>query len=293
MLVAVIFMLTILIISMSVAAPKVAREIQRDRERENMQRGKQYARAIQLYYKKFHAYPPNMDALVKTSEIRFLRRKYVDLTTGKAEWKPIRYGQAKTQTLGFFGKPIPGAGSAGGTMMAGIGPSGGNGLSGGSSFGSSGSSFGSSSSSGSSSIFGTSSVGTGVAAPTSTGSGSTDSSGGTSSADTNSGSTTGTGLSGETSGQTFGGAGIIGVSPMSPKQSILVWRKKNHYNEWEFIYDPLSEMRTVSGNIGGIGQPASSTTTPVGGSSSSGSSFGGSSFGGSGSGSTTVQPPQF
>jgi len=43
----------------------VAESIQRDREVETMQRGKQYIRAIQLYYKKFHAYPPNMDALIK------------------------------------------------------------------------------------------------------------------------------------------------------------------------------------------------------------------------------------
>ena len=40
------------------------------------------------------------------------------------------------------------------------------------------------------------------------------------------------------SGQTFGGAGIIGFSPQSPKQSILIYKKKNHYNEWEFLYSP-------------------------------------------------------
>jgi hypothetical protein len=43
-----------------------------------------------------------------------------------------------------------------------------------------------------------------------------------------------------------------------------VYKKKNHYNEWEFVYDPLSEMRNISGNTGGIGQPASSTTSPIG-----------------------------
>ncbi len=53
-----------------------------------------------------------------------------------------------------------------------------------------------------------------------------------------------------------------------PKQSILVYKKKNHYNEWEFTYDPLSDMQTMSGgNTGTVGQPASSTTSPVGGSS--------------------------
>ena len=42
------------------------------------------------------------------------------------------------------------------------------------------------------------------------------------------------------SNQTFGGGGIIGFSPASPKQSILIYKKKNHYNEWEFLYSPLA-----------------------------------------------------
>jgi len=96
MLVVVIFMLAMLILSLSIAIPRVRESIQRDREEETMRRGKQYIRAVQLYYKKFNAYPPNVDALVKTNNIRFLRKKYVDPTTGKDEWKPILFGQNKT-----------------------------------------------------------------------------------------------------------------------------------------------------------------------------------------------------
>jgi type II secretory pathway pseudopilin PulG len=235
----VIFLLAVLTIAMSVAVPRIAKEIQLDRERETMARGKQYTRAVQLYYRKFHAFPPNPDALVKTNEIRFLRRKYIDPTTGKDDWKPIRFGQAKTQTLGFFGQPIAGAGSAGGTVLAGTGPSGGNGLN------------------GSTSLF----------SPTSSGAGSTPaagapgvSTGSTTTAGSGSSPGTDTGLS----GQTFGGAGIIGFSPAGTKQSIMIYKKKNRYDEWEFVYDPLTDMRTQSGNTGTIGQPASSTTTPIG-----------------------------
>ena len=65
MLLAVIVLLALMMIAMSVALPKIAKEIQRDREVETMQRGKQYIRAIKMYYKKNGAYPPNMDALVK------------------------------------------------------------------------------------------------------------------------------------------------------------------------------------------------------------------------------------
>jgi hypothetical protein len=58
----------------------------------------------------------------------------------------------------------------------------------------------------------------------------------------------------------------MGFAPMSPKQSILLYKKKNHYNEWEFVYDPIADQMTAmgAGNTGSIGQPASSTTTPVG-----------------------------
>jgi hypothetical protein len=71
-------------------------------------------------------------------------------------------------------------------------------------------------------------------------------------------------LGGQT-GQTFGGAGIIGFSPGSPKQSILVYKKKNHYNEWEFTYDPLAERMMGGGNAGTIGLSATSLSNGIGG----------------------------
>jgi type II secretory pathway pseudopilin PulG len=258
-LVAVIFMLAILMISLSLAAPAIKKDIQRDRELETMQRGKQYARAIKMYYKKFGAYPPNVDALVKTSNIRFLRRKYIDLTTGKDEWKPVRFGQNKTPTaMGFFGQPLSGS------SLAGIGPSGGNGVTGATTLGG-----GLSSTTGSSTMFGSSSLSgssgssttsaSGTTTGTSTDPGSTSSSTGSTDPSSSSTSASATGLSGQT-GQTFGGAGIIGFSPNSPKQSILVYKKKNHYNEWEFVYDPLADRTVVSSSSGAGGQSAGSMT---------------------------------
>ena len=281
LLVWVVFMLAIFTIWLSVAVPRAAKEIQRDREMETLHRGKQYVRAVQLYYRKFHAYPPNANALVNTNDIHFLRKKYIDPTTNKDDWKPIRFGEAKTQSTGFFGQPIAGAGSAGGAVMAGTGPSGTSGI-GGSSLGSSstgGSAFGGSSIFGSGNTPGNS--GTSTVAGTSGASGTASASG-----SSNSNSTSAFG----SSNQTFGGVGIIGFSPASTKTSILIFKKKQHYNEWEFVYDVLTDTRTQAGNTGGVGQPASSTSTPVG-SSSFGSGFGsgsgtGSGFGsGSGSGS--------
>jgi hypothetical protein len=120
-------------------------------------------------------------------------------------------------------------------------------------------------------------------------------------------------MSGQT-GQTFGGGPIIGVEPASPKQSILIYKKMDHYNTWEFTYTPLLDMQQQAGGNAGMGTPASSLTGngtgangtgPVGGSSNgalggSSGSFGGSgsSFGGSGSsfgssfGSSSPQPQQ-
>jgi type II secretory pathway pseudopilin PulG len=236
-LLAVMFLLVLLTISLAIALPKMSKEIQRDRDLETMQRGKQYIRAVRMYYKKFGAYPPNVDALVKpTNNIRFLRKKYVDLTTGKEDWKPIRFGQNKCPTaMGFFGQPLAGS------SVAGTGSSGQSGLT--------GSGFSSDASM-------TDSSATQSQTASST----------TGSTTTTTGSTTGL------TGTTFGGGGIIGFSPNSPKQSILVYKKKNHYNEWEFVYDPLMEQMYSTGNTGTIGQSAASTSTPVGSTSSSSSS---------------------
>jgi type II secretory pathway pseudopilin PulG len=282
MLVAIIFMLAILILSMAVAIPRVRDDIRRDREVETMQRGKQYIRAVQLYYRKFGAYPPNIDALVKTNNMRFLRKKYVDPTTGKDEWKPVLFGQNKTpQAMGFFGQPLAAS------SLAGTGPGGGNGMPGAVGAGGAGSAsptggglFNSTPTSGSSTDAGaTSPPTTGTPAGTTggtdangnpttgTGTTGTPSAGGVGSGTTSTTGTSGTGTTGTgTNGQTFGGGGIIGFSPQSPKQSILVYKKKNHYNEWEFLYSPLMDQQTMSGgNTGTVGQPAGSTTTPIGG----------------------------
>jgi type II secretory pathway pseudopilin PulG len=269
-----IFLMALLALSLAVAAPKIARSIQRDRDLETFHRGMQYRRAIQLYYRKFHAYPPNVEALVNTNDIRFLRKKYTDPITGQADWKPIVFGQNKTPTaMGFFGEPLSGNAST----LAGIGPSGGGGagIPGITTPGSGpGSAFGGDS--GGSGIFGSSGSGGGQS-PSIGGSGSTDNSGGTSgdsgissggttgsSGGASSGPTSSTGTGSNSTSPTFGGAGIIGFSPASDKTSILVYKKKQHYNEWEFTYDPLSEIKTIGGgNTGLNGQPGQSGSLPT------------------------------
>ena len=272
MLVAAIFMLALFTIALAVALPKVIKEIQRDRELETMHRGKQYARAVRLYYKKFGAYPPNVDALVKpTNKIRFLRKKYVDLTTGKEEWKPVRFGQNKAPTvMGFFGKPMGGVGGCppnplGGNTSQGTLSSGGIGGT------TSPSTFGGTSNPTTSSSSNCGPTGQNTSSDTATTTGGTPPPTDPNAANTNTTTSSPTGQPGQSgsttglSGQPFGGGAIIGISPNSPKQTIMVYKTKNHYNEWEFVYDPIAEQMMQGGNTGGIGQPASATTTPIGG----------------------------
>ena len=104
----VIFLIAAFTLALSVAVPRIAKEIQLDREHETMQRGKQYARAIQLYYRKFHAYPPSLDALVKTNEIRFLRKKYVDPSPARTTGSPSILARTKPPPRwAFSASPSP------------------------------------------------------------------------------------------------------------------------------------------------------------------------------------------
>ena len=326
-LIAVIFLLFLFALTLSIAAPKIAMDIQRQRDLETMERGKQYIRAIQLYYRQFHSYPPNIDALIKTNEMRFLRKRYIDPITGKDDWKPIHFGQNKAPlAMGFFGQPLAGA-----AAVAGTGPGGGNGMPGASPLGGGmgsptsggmGSPMGGGigSPGGGSSLFSstdtgaTSGTGTGVGTPADA-TGSTATPGGAAGSTTTPGSGTGTdsGTGTGLNGQTFGGGGIIGFEPISPKKSILIYKTKDHYNQWEFVYDPLADMRMRGASGGPGGQPADSLSNSngdngfggqsngLGGSNSFGgsSSFGGSTFGGSGgigsspsTSSTTTTPTQ-
>jgi type II secretory pathway pseudopilin PulG len=238
-LVFVIFLIALMTISMSVALPKISKKIQRDREVETMQRGKQYIRAVKLYRKQFGAYPPSVDALVTgTNNIRFLRKKYADPTTGQADWKPVFFGQNKAPlAMGFFGVPL------GGPAIAGNGPGG-------------------------------STSGMQTAASLASQSSGTDPN---ASADPNNPNAATSGTSGSTSafgqtGQTYGGAGIIGFSPNSPKQSIMIYKTMTHYNEWEFVYFPMIDqmMQPDANPVGGVplqpGSPGfsgSSSATPA------------------------------
>lgn len=204
---AVIILLAVMMLFLAAAMPVVRRDIRRDQEVETMRRGQQYIRAVQLYYRRFRRYPPNIEALEDSNNMRFLRKRFPDPLTGQDDWQPVTYGANKAPlSMGLFGQPF-GMGAAVLTNS----PTGrsGNG------------------------IIGASPV-TGAFM-----SGSGSGSGSGSSADTANQGSGGAGTSGSP-GPVMGGA-VIGFSPVGTAESILVYKTKKHYNEWEFVYDPLSE----------------------------------------------------
>lgn len=313
-LIAVVFMIALVTLSLAVAASKIASQIQRDRELEAINRGNQYKRALRLYYKKFQNYPTSLDQLEKTNDIRYLRKRYVDPMTGKDDWVPIMMGQAHVKPLGFFGQALsstsmvsPGVGTGSTDLSSsGSSSSSSSGSSAGSSFGSSsGSSFGSSSM-GSTGMSGTGTTtastgsSSGLYAPddpsTTNGSGTGSTSSGTSSSFGGSGSSFGSSSSsssssslGSSSGTTSssgfsstlsGNGPIVGFKLPLQKSSILQYRLKTKYNEWEFVYDPVEERAAAAANLAGGGSNnlngSSSGTdgTGTGIGSSSGSSIG-------------------
>ena len=65
-----------------------------------------------------------------------------------------------------------------------------------------------------------------------------------------------------TNGSPIGSTGpIIGVASIVTKESIREYEKQKHYNEWEFVYNPQTDLGGLGGNTGmGIaGQNGAST----------------------------------
>jgi type II secretory pathway pseudopilin PulG len=300
MLVGLIVAIFLILLALSVAAPKVAEGLRREREVETVHRGNQYVRAIRLYYRKTNTYPATMDALEKTNNIRFLRQRYIDPMTGKVDWRLIHVGEAKTTVKGFFGQPLAGLatsgiGSAPGTTTPGA-PGGGTaggqqgttsvfGTSGSSGYGASspgGGGLGSSSPGGlsGSTLGGGSSLG-GTSSSGGLGSSAIGTSSGLGASNPGAGQTGTPGSSGTIGGQsasTFSGSATPFVGVGVPKEggSITILNEQTTYNTWEFLYDPRIEQLYAKGALQGAGANAlgsgsgSSSGTGTGGTNSNG-----------------------
>jgi type II secretory pathway pseudopilin PulG len=202
----------------------------RDREEELVHRGVEYERAIRKFYKKFGSYPPSLEALQETNHIRCLRKRYKD-PFGK-DFKVLHLADVMTQ----FNAGLAGAGIAGGQVL-------------GQSVSSMNGSFASASSADTtatgnaamSSNPGTSSN-PGASDASQQATNSSGGSSGSSQPGQNSGTTLPfTAISGQPTGQSFGGGGVVGVATTNTQESIRIYNKKNHYNEWLFAYNPSQD----------------------------------------------------
>ena len=110
----VMFLATVMLITVMVAAPYIRTERQRDKEEEMIWRGKQYVRGIKLYYKKVGHFPTSVDDLTKPKlgSLRFMRQAYDDpMNKTDGSWRLIYVGPSG-QLIGSLKPPqsfqIPG-----------------------------------------------------------------------------------------------------------------------------------------------------------------------------------------
>jgi len=279
-LIVMLLFLALMAIGLTVMAPALAQRVRREREIELIHRGRQYARAIRLFYRKFGRYPGRLEELENTNNIRFLRKRFKDPMTPSGQWRLIHYGEAQlaqsTVTPVLPGAATPGSPGFGGSSSSsspfastfssssqpGTGQAGTVGTSGGSSpF--------------ANTFSGSSQPGSGQASMTSSQTAATPDQSGTTpgqtgttpsaSADSSQSSQSG-GQPGQPgtptsqlsaplgTGPTFGGGPVVGVASTSKKESIKIWNKKTHYNEWEFVFDPSLDLTMAAAAAGVPGQ---------------------------------------
>jgi type II secretory pathway pseudopilin PulG len=85
----VMMMATLLLISLAAAAPSIYVEGQREKEKDLIFRGEQYARAIILFHQQFKRYPTSVKELLHTNNLSFLRQAYPDPMTRSGKWRFI------------------------------------------------------------------------------------------------------------------------------------------------------------------------------------------------------------
>jgi type II secretory pathway pseudopilin PulG len=215
---------------------KVDFQIKRDREEELIHRGVQYSRAVRRFFKKFGRYPTRIEELEETNKIRFLRKHYQDPITGK-DFKLLHMGEVQSSFNPAAASGLP-PGAAGATAAA--AQTGAFGASSPADNNTSGS-LATSASQSATPESGQAADQSGGTAPGQTDQGAANAGGAAGSAQASSPQGAGSASSGGKSTgdhQLFGGGPIVGVVSTSKEKSIREFNKKDHYNQWQFIYDP-------------------------------------------------------
>jgi hypothetical protein len=238
----VVFLTSLLLLATIVAGPSIRTERQREKEQEMIWRGKQYIRAIKLYYRKNGRFPTTLDDLTKPKQgsLRYLRQEYKDpMNKEDGTWRLIYVGPAgqligsmkPPQTLQFqgaAGAAQPGAGSS----ASGFGPSGAGNPQQGALGAQPGAAQGTT----------TGSSGTGQQGPQTT--------------DTNAaGGSPNPNQPQPIDTSSFVGGNIIGIGSKITKPSIIIYEKATNYHLFEFIWDPSKDTLAIGGTGTQVGQP--------------------------------------
>ena len=249
-LLALMLAVTLILIALSIEAPRIAQQIKRDKEEEMIHRGMDYATAIKRFvHKSGGRYPLTIDQLENTNHIRFLRKRYKDPMTGEDNWRLVHVGEAQIKI------PTPPAGANPGLQGS----------------GNLGLSTGQPGSINPSGLTGLANPSIGSNPPTNQ----PFQSGGGINANGQVGSLTTSNIG---NGQPVGGGQIMGVASVSKKQSIRMFNDKDHYNDWFFVYDLRLEQSggtgttvaeptaavNASGDKSGQGQQQPGTSQPNG-----------------------------
>ena len=252
----VIFTATMLLIFATMAAPNIKVEGQREKEKEMIWRGRQYARAVKLYFRKMGRFPTSIDDLSKpkVGSLRFLRQAYKDpMNTQDGSWRLIYVGPAG-QLIGSlkphqasiqFGQ-APGMGTPAASMAAPGAPNSG---------------FGSVLGQAIGQVGGLNAQGPGGMSSSSPGTSSANppaTTGNPVSADQGTGTTADADAAIPTDDTpTIMGGNIIGVGSKVNSKSVIVYDHAKNYRLFEFIWDPSKDTF-------GIGQPGMQTGTGLG-----------------------------
>ncbi|HZR56280.1 MAG TPA: hypothetical protein VFA74_05375 [Terriglobales bacterium] len=248
-LITLLLFVALLAIAAAAIVPTITFQIKRDREEEMIHRGVQYTRAVRRYFKKFGRYPTRVEDLVTTNNVHYLRKAYKDPITGK-DFKLLHMGDIQMSFFGPGGTGFPPngmTGNAGAAAGAGFTQA---------TMGAAALAAGQGGQPNPNPAQGSdnpdqtnaqASPGDDTPGGTDIAGGSADASGSSSSSSSSVNSanqnrnSSGPGAFGSPSAQTFGGGPIVGVASTSKARSIRVFNKKDHYDKWQFYYDPSSD----------------------------------------------------
>ena len=218
---------------------KIDFEIKRDREEEMIHRGVQYSRAVRKFVNKFQRYPSSIEELESTNNIRFLRKRYKDPITGK-DFKILHYSDmpsfistmaaAQAASIASQQKVTGLASSDVATNTSGSGTD------------------------------ATQVLSSGPNGQTDPSDQSSDTQPDVSQTNQNGSNVPSTSPPPQppppqlapNAGLQPGGGLIIGVASTSKEKTIREFNKKDHYNQWQFIYDPSADP---SGFLNSPSQP--------------------------------------